>query len=163
MTSNSEQMNINSAYGSNNPVTPMTPNEIDKLRKRLFDNISDLNANKQRFHPDEYHQLLNYHHYSLTILDNIKIIRKAEMSDPYNRNLQNIVSNRNRSNIETINPYEEKMKVVYKRDGKAVFVDESGIKDNRFKGEWEKQFTEGVYNPPCYMIPSSNVWGLPQK
>jgi len=157
---NDEHMQIDQAYGSNNPVQVLTPVEIDKMRKRLFDNISDLNGNKYRLRADEYHQLLNYHHYALTILDNIKTISHAEMSDPYNRNIQNVVSKRI-SNIETINPYEEKMQVVYKKDGRAVIVDNSGIKSNKFKGEWEKQFDSNVYNPPCYQIPPSNVWGLP--
>jgi hypothetical protein len=156
-------MSINQAYGTNNPVSPMTPKEIDNMRKRLFDNISDLNGNKYRLRADEYHQLLNYHHYALTILDNIKTISHAEMSDPYNRNIHNVVGNQRISNIETINPYEEKMRVVYKKDGRAIIVDNSGIKPNKFKGEWEKQFDENVYNPPCYQIPPSNYFGLPQK
>ena len=38
---NSDYMSINQAYGTNNPVTPMSSKEIDDMRKRLFDNISD--------------------------------------------------------------------------------------------------------------------------
>jgi hypothetical protein len=148
-------------YGQNNPVTPLRPAEIDQMRKRLFDNISDLNGNKQRMRPDEYLQLLNYHHYALTILDNMKIIRRAEMSDPYNRNMG--LTARPRSNIETINPLEDKLKVVYKRDGRATIVDTTGNDKSKFKGEWEKQFDEQVYNPPAMgTIVSSNLWGLPQ-
>ena len=161
--SSSEPMSFNSAYGQNNPMTPLSPNEIDKMRKRLFDNISDLNANKHRLRPDEYHQLSNYHHYALTILDNMKIIRHAEMSDPYNQNMRTMTGNRGLNNIETTNPYEEKMKVVYDRAGKAKFVDNSDLKENRFKGEWVKQFDENVINPPCYTLPPSNLWGVPQK
>jgi hypothetical protein len=154
-------MKINQAYGVNNPVAPIGGPEIDAMRKRLFDNISDLNGNKYRLHPDEYHQLLNYHHYALTILDNIKIVRHAEMSDPLNRNME--FTHHPHSNIDSLNPYEEKLKVVYRRDGKATIVDTSSPESqNRFKAEWEKQFDENVYNPPCYTIPPSNRWGLPQ-
>lgn len=152
-------MSINQAYGSNNPVTPMTSVEIDNLRKRLFDNISDLNGNKYRLKADEFHQLMNYHHYALTILDNIKTIAHAEMSDPYNRNIRNVVGNQRISNIETINPYEEKMRVIYGKDGRAKFV---GAQNSKFKGEWENQFDENVYNPPTFMVPPSNLWGLPK-
>jgi len=143
---------INLAYAQNNPISSMSQTELDKLRKRLFDNISDLNANKLRLHADEYNQLLNYHHYALTILDNIKAIKLAEFSDPYNRVLT--------KQHNTINPYEDKLKVLYGRDGKIRFADPSG-RSGQFKGEWEKQFTEGVINPPCYMLPPSNIWGLP--
>ena len=160
---NSDHMPVNQAYNSHNPVNPMTSPEIDNMRKRLFDNISDLNGNKYRLRADEYHQLLNYHHYALTILDNIKTISHAEMSDPYNRNIRNVVGSQRISNIETINPYEEKMQVIYGKDGRAKFVDNIGIKKNKFKGEWEKQFDENVYNPPCFTVPPSNVWGIPPK
>jgi hypothetical protein len=163
MSTQKETFSINDAYGQNNPVTPITSSEIDQMRKRLFDNISDLNANKHRLSPDEYHQLLNYHHYAMTILDNRKIINQAEMCDPYNRNMKNVVGDHRITNIETINPYESKMKVIYKKNGQAQLVDQSGIKNNKFKGEWEQQFDEGVINPPCFTFPPSNLWGLPLK
>jgi len=153
--------NTEQAYGSNNPVVPMTEAEIDNMRKKILENISTLNGNKYRIRPDEYHQLSNYHNYALTILNNMKIISKAEMSDPYNRNLRNVVGNKRISNIETINPYGEQVKVVYQRNGVAKFVDNKNS-DNKFIGEWEQQFNENVINPPCYQIPPSNLWGLPQ-
>lgn len=157
-TTDPQAFNMN--YGRNNPATPINPGEIDQMRKRLFDNISDLNANKYRLMPDEYHQLLNYHHYALTILDNRKIIQQAEMSNPYNRNFK--VVNQPQSRIETVNPYEDSMTVVYQRDGRAKIVDPKNP-DNKFKGEWTQQFDLNVYNPPCFLPPSSNVWKLPQK
>lgn len=150
-------MAFNNNYQQNNPMAPITPGEVDRLRKRLLDNISELNANKHRFHADEYHQLSNYHHYSLTILDNIKIIRLAEASDPYNKNLRTV--NDDNRNIDTINPYEKKMDVVYRRDGRAVVV--NGPK--KFKGEWEQQFDQNVMNPQTFNLPPSNLWGLPPK
>ena len=63
---------VNANYGQNNPVAPITIPEVDQMRKRLLDNISDLNANKLRMHADEYFQLLNYHQYALTILETPK-------------------------------------------------------------------------------------------
>ena len=50
---------------------------------------------------------------------------------------------------------------MYKRDGKATIVDPTRP-DNRYQGEWVKQFDENVYNPPVFTIPPSNLWGLPQ-
>jgi UDP-N-acetylmuramoylalanine-D-glutamate ligase len=154
---NEAPMSFNQSYKQNNPVAPMTMSDIDRFRQRLMANISDLNENKHRMHADAYHQLNNYHHYALTIFDNMKVIRLAEASDPYNQNRKLITGDHR--NMETINPYEKKMKVVYTRDGKAKFVDSP----NKFKGEWEQQFDENVINPPCYLMPSSNVWGLPMK
>jgi hypothetical protein len=122
-----------------------------------------LNANKYRFHPDEYHQLSNYHHYALTILDNIKIVRVAEMSDPYNRNMGTVTGSNLASNLETINPYEGKLDVVYKRDGRATIVDKSGAQGNRFKAEWEQQFDSDVLQPPCFNLIPNNQWALPLK
>ena len=151
---------FNLAYGINNPVAPITSTEIYQMRKRLFDNISDLNGNKHRLRPDEYHQLSNYHHYALTLLDNMKVIQRAEMSDPYNRNM-GIVKHTSTSQIDTNNPYETNLKVVYKRNGQAMIADPTRP-DNRFQGEWMKQFDANVYNPPCYAIPPSNVWGVPK-
>ena len=151
-------MSFNQNYCQNNPMLPITPAEVDQMRKRLLDNISELNSNKHRFHADEYYQLSNYHHYALTILDNIKIIRQAEMSDPYNRNVRTVTGDDKRM-IDPINPYEEKMKVVYKRDGTAAFVGAP----NKYKAEWEQQFDENVINPPIYTIPPSNVYGLPPR
>jgi len=157
MSLNEAPMAFNQNYQKNNPMAPMSPAEVDQMRKRLLDNISDLNANKHRFHADEYHQLSNYHHYALTILDNIKIIRLAEASDPYNLNLSTVRGDGR--NIDTINPYEKKMDVVYRRDGKAVMVD--GPK--KFRGEWEQQFDQNVINGQCFSLPPSNLWGLPPK
>ena len=119
-------------------VPPLMISEVDIMRKRLFDNISDLNANKYRIRSDEYNQLLNYHHYALTILDNIKIISQSEINDHSN-------------------PYDRKPDIIYNRDGRIITP--SG--KPRFKGEWESQFDENIINPPCYTIPPSNVWGLP--
>jgi hypothetical protein len=157
--SQNQYISYNDAYGQNNPVDPMSMGEIDNMRKRIYDNISDLNGNKQRLPADTYHQLLNYHHYSLTILDNLKTIKQAEMSDPYNSNIGLV--KRTYTGIETINPFGKRLEAVYKRDGHVVIVDKDHNK-NPFKGEWEQQFDEGVINPPCYTIPPSNLWGLPQ-
>lgn len=132
------------------------------MRKRLFDNISDLNKNKYRLMTDEYQQLLNYHHYALSILDNRKAMKVAEASDPYYQNLRHLESKGPITNIDTVNPYEDKLKVIYTRDGRAKVID-TRKGENRFKAEWEKQFDENVINPPCYAVPPSNVWGLPQK
>lgn len=154
LSQNKEYMSINQTYGQNNPIKPITPTEVDIMRKRLFDNISDLNGNKHRLRPDEYHQLLNYHHYAMNIFDNIKIISQVEMSDPYNKNMKNIAGNHEITNIETINPFEDKLKAVYNRDGRVVIVD----KNNHFKGEWEKQFDENVINPPSYCLPPQGVF-----
>lgn len=151
---------FNESYGSNNPVQPMSVEELEKLRKRLFDNISDLNGNKYRIKPDEYNQLSNYHHYALTILDNMKVVRQSEMSDPYYRN--RILTTQPSSRLDVINPYETQLDVVYKRNGQATIVNRRN-KADKYQAEWEKQFDTNIMNPPCYSIPPSNLWGLPQS
>lgn len=133
-------------YGFNNPMANITPKETDQMRKRLLDNISDLNGNKHRMTPDEYNQLLNYHHYALTILDNMKIISHADSVSKYN-------------NGGTAQ-YDNNIDVIYKRDGRAALVDKN--KRTKFVGEWEKQFDSNVINPPCYQVPPTNYWGSPR-
>ena len=161
MSNAGQLMAYNKAYGQNDPISPMTPQEIEAMRGRLLNNISDLNGNKNRINPDMYHQLLNYHHYALTILDNMKITRMVEMADPYNNNIR--MSRNQPTSFETINPYTEQLKAVYGKDGKMKFVDPKGKVHPKLKGEWENQFDEGVYAPPCYSVPPSNVWGKVSK
>lgn len=152
--------NINMCYGSNNPVQPISPSEIDRIRDRLLQNINDLNGNKHRLRPDDFNQLMNYHQYAMNILDNFKLIQKAEMYDPYNKNLRDVVGSREQTlGIDTINPYDGKMQIVYGRDGRAKIKSQN---DNHFVAEWEKQFDEGIMNPPSYIMPPSNVFN-PQK
>lgn len=151
---------FNTSYGSNNPTTPITSTEIDRMRERLLQNISDLNGNKYRLMPDEYHQLLNYHTYALNILNNRKIIQLAQLSNPYNQNYGLVQQPHSR--IETVNPFESPMTVVYKPNGQAKIIDPQNP-DNRYAGQWAQQFDLMVYNPPAYTIPPSNVWGLPQR
>ena len=111
-----------------------------------------------------YHQLLNYHTYALNIMDNMKAIQQAEFADPYIQNMRTI-RGRNKienSGLESINPYGQQLRVIYGVDGKAKFVDKNHSNE-KYKGEWEKQFDQNVVNPPCMTLPPSNVWGLPMK
>lgn len=141
-----------------NPTRPIQSSDIDVFRRRLFANITDLQQNKHRIRPDDYHQLLNYHQYALTIFDNIKIINQAEFSDPFNRNMYNVIGDNQLSNIENISPYGNNMKVIYQKDGRVISDD---LKNHKFKGEWEQQFDSDIMAKPCYIYPPLNYWGLP--
>ena len=157
-----DSMPLGQAYSPSNFNTSLNLDEIDVYRKRLIQNLSDLNMNKHRFRTDEWNQLTNYHNYCLNILNNMQNIKQVEMANPYNRNMYNVMGGQAQPGIESINPYEKNLKVIYKRDGRTEVM---GTDDyaKKFTQEWETQFDENIINPPSYMIPPSNCWNLPQK
>src|SRR5258706_15284295 len=107
-----DQMPFDQAFSPANFNTSLNLDEIDVFRKRLIHNIADLNLNKHRIRTGEFNQLTNYHHYCLNILNNMQNIKQVEMSNPYNRNMVNLLGQA-QPGIESINPYEKKMKVIY--------------------------------------------------
>lgn len=156
------KMPYNEAYGPLNFNTTLNIDEIDVYRKRLIHNIADLNLNKHRFRTDEYNQLMNYHQYSLNILNNMQNIKQVELSNPYNRNMSSVMGGQAQPGIESINPYESGLKVIYKRDGSTQLISEDDYA-KKFKYEWEEQFNSNLINPPSYIMPPSNCWGLPRN
>lgn len=157
-----ENMPYNQAYSPTNFNTSLNIDEIDVFRKRLIQNIAELNLNKHRLRADEFNQLSNYHNYALNILNNMQNIKQVEMANPYNRNMHSVMGGQAQPGIESINPYEKQLKVIYLNDGRTKLIagDENSKK---YKEEWETQFDENLINPPSFMIPPSNCWTLPQK
>ncbi len=143
-------------YSSLNSNTTLDLDEIDVFRKRLIQNLADLNLNKHRFKTHDFNQLSNYHQYSLNILNNMQSIRQVEMSNPYNRNMQN-VRGAQQPTFETINPYTDELKVIYKRDGSTQIISTNDY-EKKFIQEWEQQFNSNMINPPSYFVPPNNCW-----
>lgn len=156
------QMPYDQAYSPVNFNTSLTLDEIDVFRKRLIHNISELNINKHRLRGDEYNQLINYHNYALNILNNMQNIKRVELANPYNRNMYSVMGGQVQPGIDTINPYETQMKVIYLPDGRTKLIPNDQFAKH-YKEEWETQFSEQLINPPTYTLPPNNCWALPRK
>lgn len=151
------------AYSAQNFNTSLSVDELDQFRKRLVQNIAELNLHKSRIRVNEFNQLTNYHHYALNILNNMQNIKRVEMNNPYNQNMRKVMNEgRAQPGIETLNPYEDQLKVVYDDNGRTKLVSQNDFSQS-YKEEWETQFDENILNPPSYQIPPSNCWNLPQK
>jgi hypothetical protein len=46
--------------------------ELNKMQMRLKENLMYLNTNRYILSPDNYHQLINYHQYSLNLLNSLQ-------------------------------------------------------------------------------------------
>jgi hypothetical protein len=157
-----QKTHYDQAYSPMDFNTSMTVDELDHFRKRLIANISELNLNKHRIRTNEFNQLTNYHHYALNILNNMQNIKRVEMSNPYNQNMRQVMGGQAQPGIETLNPYEGQMKVIYDSNGRTQLVTQDEFSQG-YKEEWETQFDENILNPPSFQIPPSNCWNLPQK
>ena len=157
-----ECMPYNQAYAPLNLNSGPNTEQIDTLRKRLLQNMSELNSNKHIIKTGDYNQLMNYHTFSLNILNNMLNIKHVEMSNHYNINMRSVTGGQAQPGIETINPYEKNLQLIYSNDGKTQIIN-SNEQNNRTKQEWEIQFDENIINPPSYIIPPSNQWNLPRK
>jgi len=152
-------------FSSLNYNTDVSTTQIDSFRKRLIWNISELNMTKGKIRPEEFNQLMNYHQYALNILNNMLNIKAVEQSNPYNVNaqVQAVPTGRGvQPMVVTNNPYEQNLKVVYQPDGRTKIINMDEL-SRRYKQEWETQFDENIINPPSYIIPPSNCWGLPDR
>ena len=136
----------------------LSPEKIDKYRSRLLANMGELELDRVRIRPAEYNQLMNYHNYLLNILDNMKNLRLAELTNPYNQSMYSVVDPTRPAGSQ--GPLHE-MKVIYRPDGRTVIEDKLSNQLKPKEG-WEAQFDEGVINPPAGMIPPSKVWA-PRK
>ena len=154
------QHDVNSYHQAYSPINMkmgLSMNEIDIFRKRLLQNLSELNINKHLLRTGDYNQLINYHNYSLNILNNMQNIKHVEINNPFNINMENVMGHRAQSGIETINPYEKNLKIICSNDGKTQIVDSDPYK-NQIKQEWEAQFDDNIINPPTYIMPPNNYW-----
>jgi hypothetical protein len=59
--------------------------DIEQLENRLVLNINYLNTNKHKLSPEKYHQLINYHVYSMNLLNSLKQPIRSSLTDnnPY--------------------------------------------------------------------------------
>jgi hypothetical protein len=155
-----DKIPYNQAYSPNNFETSLSIPEIDVFRKRLLQNIGELNLNRHRIRTDDFNQLMNYHQYTLNTLDNMTNVKYVEMNNPYNQNMKSLVGGQAQPGLETLNPYENSLKVIYKRDGTTQIISRDDYA-KKFKAEWESQFNESLINPPSESMPPNNCWALP--
>ena len=132
------------------PDTPFTslnfnstlrPQELNKLRDNLMQNIGFLNANRNKIRFSEFSTLANYHQYALNTLNNMLKIKEVEAKNPFTGNLQECGER---------NPVED---LVYNDRGLLEQRDK-----REFIEEWEHQFNTNLVNPPCYSLPPSNCF-----
>jgi len=116
--------------------TTLQPQEINRLRDNLIQNIGFLNLNRRKIRPNEYTTLFNYHQYALDTFNNMLKIQEVSARNPFG--------------TAADNPVED---LVY---------NEKGILEQRpkrqFKEEWEHQFDSNLVNPPCYTLPPSGCF-----
>jgi len=124
--------------------------DIDHLRNNIMANLKFIELNKHQFKRHDQSQLANYHNFILTILDNMINVKKVEMNDPYNSWATGKQTKATPAGSRT---------VVYNPDGTTTLIPTG----KRSTGEpWERQFRQNVLNPPCYMMPPQNLYGIPQ-
>ena len=117
------------------PVTTyFVPNQdlqilIDNIQK----NITYLQTHKTYLQPENYHNLNNYHHYILNLLNDIKGIQL-----PINK----YKGPRNNINTGTQFPSQP-------------------CPWNSPSCPWETQFDQNIHNPPTYQITPNNIWAKP--
>lgn len=130
--------------------------DIDRLRKRLIDNIGDLNYMKAKFNSNDFTQLMNYHLFCLTIFDNMLNTRKVMESDIYAPTQSPFTDD-----VCIDNPVRGRKTIVYNQDGSTRVVGENDL--CRKNEEWEQQFSPTLLqNPPTYSFPPTNVWNIKQ-
>lgn len=157
----SSLMPLGNAYTALNPTQTLEVDEIATLRSRLLQNIAEINNKKYSLSAGDYNQLKNYHYYALNILNNMLNIKHVQMSNPYNRNMEMVNGNRAQPGIENLNPYNQ-LTMMTLPGGQSQIMTKNDYSKTLTK-EWENQFDENVINPPCYTLPPSNCWNLPQR
>ena len=130
--------------------------EINTMRQRVIENISDLNLKRSTMLPNDFNLLMNTHQYALNLYNNMLNTRKVEQQDPYSSTHGCYKKNKN-----LLDPYEGKTTIFYNPDGTTKVVSESEL--CRTNEEWEAQFDPNLLlNPPSYIFPPSNVWRTDQ-
>ena len=134
--------------------TSLSVTEINQMRNRLIENISELNLKKARIDPHNFNLLSNYHQYSLNVLNNMIQLKAVEEMNPYNVNLHNY-SNKD----YTLNPYTGAKNVIQYQNGTEVITTRHLAESNN--EEWMNQFNESLLlNPPSYLMPPKNVYDI---
>ena len=143
-----------SSLSYNDNVTSLTIEEINTMRQRIIDNLSELNTNKYKMKPNDFTTLMNYHKYVLNTLNNMVNVRTVEMNNAYGKRVG--------SNYQK-GQYEQNGKtIVTNYDGTTSVVDTKNLKDST--EEWAAPFSQSLLvNPPSFIYPPQNVYTAPVK
>lgn len=144
-----------SSHHSDLMSTRLNDDQIGQLRKRLLQNLSELTHYKLLLKTNDFNQLVNHHHISLNILNNIANANQVEMSNPYNAFMKN--NTQFEQPIQMTNPYQKNMSLIYSNNGKTQIIN-TNSQNKQNAQEWESQFDENVFNPPSYIVPPQNSW-----
>ena len=128
-----------SQWNSNN--SNLSIEDIDKMRQNIINNIALFNLNKSKIAQNEFNVLMNYHYFNLNILDNIKLVKLAQLRNPINNAVFQLTKYDSKESYNN-----NELKDLYKTP--------------KMTNLWDLQFDPMVINPQCETLPSSNVWAL---
>lgn len=106
------------------------------MKRRLIKNLGFLQVNKLLIAGESFNRLNQTHHAAIRELDNMILLQRVS---------------------DTPLTTKPRREIVYDKDGQAREV--SGEK-SRLKQGWEKQFETKLHNPPCYILPPSNMYSI---
>ena len=128
--------------------------ELDIFRKRILENLKELELKKHLIQSEDRVKLMNHHNYILTTLDNMIHTGMIEAHDPYNQGIYETSKNQ-----YLLDPALSKKTVIYNKDGSTSLVESSNL--HTTGQEWKRQFDSSLLlNPPCYTIPPQGVTDL---
>jgi hypothetical protein len=120
--------------------TTLSTTEVQSLRSKIQESITELNLKKQLIHTNEYNNLYNHYRYILGIYDNMLMTKKLQQKGSCN-----------------YNPYNTKHTILYAGDGSTTtIIDERDIKDE----EWLEQFELQVQNPDNNFLVPNQIWDI---
>ena len=135
-------------------MSTISLDEIEVFRKRIIDNLSELNTNRYKLKPNDFTTLINYHKYVLNTLNNMVNVRTVEMNNAYGKPVGSLYQK---------GQYEQNnMHIVTNYDGTTNVVKSTDLKQS--DEEWAAPFSDSLLiNPPSFINPPQNVYTLPAK
>lgn len=135
-------------------MSTISLDEIEVYRKRIIDNLSELNTNRYKLKPNDFTTLINYHKYILNTLNNMVNVRTVEMNNAYGKPVGSLYQK---------GQYEQNnMHIVTNYDGTTKVVNSTDLKQSN--EEWAAPFSDSLLiNPPSFIYPPQNVYTLPAK
>lgn len=128
--------------------------EIDQMRKRILENLKEIELKKHLIQSHDRTKLTNHHNYILNTLDNMINTGLIEQHDPYNLGVYETSTNQ-----YLLDPALAKKNVIYNKDGSTSLVGENQVHSTG--DEWERQFDSSLLlNPPCYTLPPQGITDL---